>query len=156
MVLFPQSTGAFSKSLRQLLVILVFVSAYGSLYGDSLAPGKSFDQPQFLPVDEAFLLTVTREGETLRVHWLVRPGYYLYRDRLSFNLAQFPLLPPGQEKWDEIFGEVEVYYTELSINLSITDAFTGDDDKFVIGYQGCADAGLCYPPQEREFKLDKI
>ena len=118
--------------------------------------GKSFGQPQFLPVDEAFLLTVIREGETLQLHWLVKPGYYLYKDRLSFNMSESPVLPAGLEKWDEIFGDVEVYYTELSVIIPLSASFVENGGKFVVGYQGCADAGLCYPPQEREFDVDKI
>jgi thiol:disulfide interchange protein DsbD len=139
-----------------LIFVLVLLPGMSVLSGESMFQGKSFVQPDFLPVDEAFLLTVTREGETLQLHWLVKPGYYLYKDRLSFNVEQSPVLPPGIEKWDEIFGDVEVYYTELSITMPIPASFVGDAGKFVVGYQGCADAGLCYPPQEREFEIDKI
>ena len=157
MVLFSQVSSYGTKNFRFLLVILlVLMPVSGGFYGDSLLQGKKFEQPQFLPVDEAFLLTVIKEGETIQLQWLVRPGYYLYKDRLSFNVPDFPVLPVGLEKQDEIFGDVEVYYTELSITIPIPPYFMEDNDKFVVGYQGCADAGLCYPPQERVFELDKI
>ena len=157
MVLSLQMVGFVSRSFKVLLVIIMAVMpGVGSLYGESLSPGKTFGVPQFLPVDEAFLLTVAREGDSLQLHWLVRPGYYLYKDRLSFNLPEKPDLPEGLEKWDEIFGDVEVYYTELSVSMTIPAAFLKNGEKLVIGYQGCADAGLCYPPQEREFEIDKI
>lgn len=152
-----QLTGFVSRRLRYLLMIITAVMpGAASLNGDSFSPGKPFGNPQFLPVDEAFLLTVVKEGDSLQLHWLVRPGYYLYKDRLSFNFPDKPVLPGGLEKWDEIFGDVEVYYTELSITIVIPAPFLEDGRKFVVGYQGCADAGLCYPPQEREFELDKI
>ena len=150
-------TGFVSSRLSYLLVIIVaLMPGVVSLYGDPLSPVRPFGAPEFLPVDEAFLLTVVREGDSLQLHWLVRPGYYLYKDRLSFNFPDKPVLPDGLEKWDEIFGDVEVYYSGLSITMVIPAPFLEDAGKFVVGYQGCADAGLCYPPQEREFELDKI
>jgi thioredoxin:protein disulfide reductase len=146
-----------SRSFRVLLLIIMAVMpGVGSLNGESLSPRAPFGALEFLPVDEAFLLTVAREGDSLQLHWLVQPGYYLYKDRLSFNFPEKPVLPDGQEKWDEIFGDVEVYYTELSVSMIIPSSFLEDKQKIVIGYQGCADAGLCYPPQEREFEVDKI
>ena len=152
-----QMTGFVSSRLKiLLLIIMAAMPGVGSLNGDSFSPAKRFGNPEFLPVDEAFLLTVVKEGDSLQLHWLVRPGYYLYKDRLSFNFTDKPVLPDGLEKWDEIFGDVEVYYTELSISMAIPVPFLEDGGKFVVGYQGCADAGLCYPPQEREFELDKI
>ena len=144
---------------RQLCLTMVFsVTWVNFCAGDTLS-GRSFDQPQFLPVDQAFVLTVNRQEDQVQIHWLVQPGYYLYKDRLSFTgieLEVDPELPVGKQKIDEIFGEVEVYYRELVVNLPITTDFVKDADKIVIGYQGCADAGLCYPPQKREFLVKNL
>ena len=141
---------------RLILMLVLLISGPASLHGEALSLGKSFSQPRFLPVDEAFLLEVTREEGKVRIHWLIKPGYYLYKDRLSFNLTNSPVLPDGIEKNDEIFGQVEVYYTELTVSVPNSEDFVEDEVEFVVGYQGCADAGLCYPPQTRAFKLDKI
>lgn len=126
---------------------------------DALLGGQTFDKPQFLPVDEAFVLTINRQGSQIQLHWLVQPGYYLYKDRLSFSGMEYEVgsdLPSGKKKLDEIFGEVEVYYDELAISLAISGDFQADGDKIVVGYQGCADAGLCYPPQKREFLVKNL
>ena len=144
---------------RQLCLTMAFsVTWVNFCAGDTLS-SRSFDQPQFLPVDQAFVLTVNRQEDQVQIHWLVQPGYYLYKDRLSFTgieLEVDPELPVGKQKIDEIFGEVEVYYRELVVNLPITTDFVKDADKIVIGYQGCADAGLCYPPQKREFLVKNL
>jgi thiol:disulfide interchange protein DsbD len=144
---------------RQVCLITIFSVSWASFCAGDALSGRSFDEPQFLPVDQAFVLTVNRQGNQIQLHWLVHPGYYLYRDRLSFTgmeLQVGPELPAGKHKMDEIFGEVEVYYDELVVNVPITDGFVKDVDKIVVGYQGCADAGLCYPPQKREFLVKNL
>jgi len=108
---------------------------------------------EFLPVDEAFQLSSWRENSgRISLSWQLAPDYYLYKHR--FAVAQLregvfqPLtlpLEPGQPKHDEYFGEVEVYYQQL-ITLLPAEATSGI---LKIEYQGCAEAGLCYPPQTR-------
>jgi thiol:disulfide interchange protein DsbD len=144
---------------RRFCLIMVFsVTWVGFCAADALS-GRSFAEPRFLPVDQAFVLTVIRQGDEIQLHWLVHPGYYLYKDRLSFTGVEIetgPDLPAGKQKMDEIFGEVEVYYDELVVNVPIMEGFAEDADKIVVGYQGCADAGLCYPPQKREFLVKNL
>ncbi len=146
--------------LRQICLIMVLSLMWEGAYaGDVLSGGGSFAEPQFLPVDQAFVLTVIREGNRIQLHWLVQPGYYLYKNRLSFTGTKDmvgPELPAGKQKIDEFFGEVEVYYHELAVSLPFKSDLVEDADKIVIGYQGCADAGLCYPPQEREFLIKNL
>jgi len=144
---------------RALCLITVFSVAWVSFCSGDALSGRSFAEPQFLPVDQAFVLTANRQENQIQLHWLVQPGYYLYKDRLSFTGVELevdPELPAGKQKMDEIFGEVEVYYDELVVNVPITGGFANDTDKIVIGYQGCADAGLCYPPQKKEFLVKNL
>ena len=143
-------------NLRLCFITTLLLFPESTVAADSVVlTGKGFDQPQFLPVDEAFLLTVSKVGDGVQLHWLVQPGYYLYRDRLSFSgPVGMPELPDGKRKFDEIFGEVEVYYDELEVFLQFSGSSRQDSDKILVGYQGCADAGLCYPPQKREFILE--
>jgi thiol:disulfide interchange protein DsbD len=144
---------------RALCLTMMFSVTWVSYCAGDPLSGRSFDEPQFLPVDQAFVLTVNRQEDQLQIHWLVQPGYYLYKDRLSFTGVELevdPELPVGKQKIDEIFGEVEVYYHELLVNVPIPSGFVKEADKIIVGYQGCADAGLCYPPQKREFLVENL
>jgi thiol:disulfide interchange protein DsbD len=144
---------------RTLCLTMMFSVTWVNYCAGDILSGRSFDEPQFLPVDQAFVLTVNRQADEVQIHWLVQPGYYLYKDRLSFTGVELEgdlELPVGKQKVDEIFGEVEVYYHELVVNVPIPSGFSIDADKIVVGYQGCADAGLCYPPQKREFLVKNL
>ncbi|MYM25632.1 protein-disulfide reductase DsbD [Duganella sp. FT135W] len=101
----------------------------------------------FLPPEQAFVLKAElRDARTVALHWSMPAGYHLYRERLSFTgpgVAQ-PQLPAGQRKFDENFGkEMETYYDKLELLVPVSGSAPFD---LTIGYQGCADAGLCYPP----------
>lgn len=109
------------------------------------APGNPFDtKPEFLPVGKAFTFTSERleSGET-QLYWQIADGYYLYQQRMKFDgLAEKPLLPQGEAHSDEFFGEQPVYRQGLEVKLP-----AGTTGQVKLGWQGCADAGLCYPPQ---------
>jgi len=109
------------------------------------APGSPFDtKPEFLPVGKAFTFTSERleSGET-QLYWQIADGYYLYQQRMKFDgLAEKPALPPGEAHSDEFFGEQQVYRQGLEVKLP-----AGTTGRVKLGWQGCADAGLCYPPQ---------
>lgn len=121
-------------------------------------------EPEFLDVDEAFKLEVSRYKRQLKINWIVAEGYYLYRERFSFQLEpensgatlktpQFPT--KGKMKDDPAFGLVEVYDHDMEIRLSLEGTLS-ETLALVVNYQGCADAGLCYPPQTRRFPLADI
>lgn len=117
------------------------------------AGNNPFDtKPEFLPVDKAFVLTSERleSGET-QLFWQITDGYYLYQKRLKFDglsAQQQPALPEGESHSDEFFGEQPVYRQGLEVKIPA--AATG---QIKVSYQGCADAGLCYPPQTRVIDL---
>ncbi|TFH78427.1 MULTISPECIES: protein-disulfide reductase DsbD [Pseudomonas] len=109
-------------------------------------------KPEFLPVDKAFVLTSERldSGET-QLFWQIADGYYLYQKRLKFDglaAQNAPALPEGESHSDEYFGEQQVY--RQGLELKIPAAAKG---QIKVSYQGCADAGLCYPPQTRVIDL---
>ncbi|WP_236182661.1 MULTISPECIES: protein-disulfide reductase DsbD [Pseudomonas] len=109
-------------------------------------------KPEFLPVDKAFVLTSERldSGET-QLFWQIADGYYLYQKRLKFDglaAQNVPALPEGESHSDEYFGEQPVY--RQGLELKIPAPATG---QIKVSYQGCADAGLCYPPQTRVIDL---
>lgn len=110
------------------------------------APGNNpFEtKAEFLPVGKAFTFTSERlaSGET-QLYWQIADGYYLYQQRMKFEgLAEQPVLPQGEAHSDEFFGEQQVYRQGLEVKLP-----AGATGKVKLGWQGCADAGLCYPPQ---------
>ncbi|WP_411392319.1 protein-disulfide reductase DsbD [Pseudomonas sp. MPB23] len=109
------------------------------------APGNPFEtKPDFLPVEKAFTFTSERleSGET-QLYWQIADGYYLYQQRMKFDgLAEKPVLPQGEAHSDEFFGEQQVYRQGLEVKIP-----PGVTGQVKLGWQGCADAGLCYPPQ---------
>jgi len=117
-------------------------------------------EPEFLPVEEAYQLEVEIVSEReLRLYWQIAPDYYLYRHRFAFDLqddtggiAVESQLPDGLRKQDEYFGEVEVYYQDVDITLQL--ARDTGLATLTATSQGCADAGLCYPPYKLYFELD--
>jgi len=118
------------------------------------------EEPEFLPVDEAFALsTETADDGALLAYWDMPDGYYLYRHRFDFTLKDPEAavlgpaeLPPGKDKVDEYFGAVEVYYHRVQARVPIGDA--QGPVEVGISYQGCAEAGLCYPPERRWVVVD--
>jgi thiol:disulfide interchange protein DsbD len=131
-----------------LLVFGLFASLAQAQAGNNPFESK----PDFLPVGKAFIFTSERleSGET-QLYWQITDGYYLYQKRLKFEgLApeQHPVLPVGESHSDEFFGEQEVY--RQGLELKIPAGVTG---LVKVGFQGCADAGLCYPPQTQVVDL---
>ena len=111
-----------------------------------------------LPVDEAFRYeTIALSATELLARWTIADGYYLYRDKIDFrigsnqpaSLAGFET-PPGVPMTDEHFGDVEVYYGEVEVPIRIERHAEEAAGLQLTGlYQGCKEAGICYPPQER-------
>jgi thioredoxin:protein disulfide reductase len=119
-------------------------------------------KPEFLPVDEAFELqpALRKKDGTVEVSWRIARDYYLYRDRLKFTAAApaalklgKPALPASLPHEDEHFGTTQVYRDRLVVTLPATGAPPGQV-KVTVVYQGCADGGLCYPPQTRTLEAD--
>ena len=127
---------------------LFFMSAHASgntVLNSLLAP----KQQTFLPVEEAFQFDFDQQGSILFTGWDIAPGYYIYKHKLEIvaNNAtiKVPELDTGVEIEDEFFGKTQVYFNELSIVSRLSEITEGATIK--IRYQGCAEAGLCYPPE---------
>lgn len=101
------------------------------------------------------------DGQTIEVRYEIAKGYYLYRDKFRFaadpmsvqlGQAQFPA---GKEKQDENFGKVEVYYREAAIRLPVERNQSGAlPITLKLTAQGCAEAGVCYPPQQQIVRVE--
>ena len=123
--------------------------------------GPVSNEDQFLPVDQAFVFTAIADGaDRVLLDWQVAPGYYLYRHRTSaktptpgFALGEI-VMPDGKKKTDEFFGDVEVYYGILTATVPVTRPAGATSFEIEVTYQGCADAGLCYPPVTKTVAIE--
>lgn len=135
------------------------IAALKSL-GQSL--GLSSSDDDFLRPEEAFIFSAEIENpNTLRAHWEIAKGYYLYRDKFKFELQDADGIsigsidmPAGQEKVDETFGKMVVYHDGVDILIPLQRANLEPTKVTLIAkYQGCADKGFCYPPQSQNMPL---
>ena len=112
----------------------------------------------FLPPEVAFRVEAFADGpDRIKLEWEIAPGYYLYRSRLNVatdaSVAQLGALslPRGEKKSDEFFGEQEVYHDTLTATVPVSRNGASELELPVsVGFQGCAEAGLCYPPETRK------
>jgi len=129
--------------------------------GHAQTPGS-----EFLAPSEAFRIEAYAENaQSLRLEFLITQGYYLYKNRLSFALTPedmrrnlkliMPQMPQGEAKEDEFFGKQEVFHSSFILKVPVQSAASlgKQDIHLILGLQGCADAGLCYPPEKRFFTL---
>jgi thiol:disulfide interchange protein DsbD len=115
----------------------------------------------FLQPEEAFKVAAEADGaDHLQVHWTIAEGYYLYQDKLRFAAHTAgielgtPILPAAAVKEDAYFGKMEVYRHQAEVRLPLVRTpGSGDTLDLEIGSQGCADAGLCYPPQRQRLTI---
>ena len=107
------------------------------------------------PVDQVFVLSAQATArDRIEVRWKIADGYYLYRHRTAVKTgAAFAnptlALPTGDKHRDEFFGDVETYRQQLVGVIRGTPAADATGVALTVKYQGCADAGVCYPPQTR-------
>ena len=132
------------------------------------APAQSADQllgelgltpakPHFLPLDQAFVLTTRQEGNRLLIALDIADGYYLYRDKLSWQVSEGKLgqvqLPSGERHNDAFFGQTEVFYQSVDFAIPLLEIPA--KSVLTLRYQGCTE-GLCYPPASKQITLQPI
>ena len=116
-------------------------------------------QPALLPPDQAFRLSARAlDASTLELRYDVADGYYLYRDRLAFRVVPVAAgrvdLPPGKVKHDAFFGDVETYRGAVVVRVPLVGAGKPGEKLTVhADSQGCADAGVCYPPNPQQLQV---
>jgi thiol:disulfide interchange protein DsbD len=117
-------------------------------------PVASAQDEDVLHPEEAYRYAVADTGETIEVDWAVEEGYYLYRNKMSYasgsDAIEFGeiVLPEGLHHEDEFFGVQPIYRDRFFVSIPYTvvgEAPASVD--LIIKSQGCADIGLCYPPQ---------
>ena len=140
-----------------LLVTLLTVpvkAATNNVLGDLLGP----PQQTFLPVDQAFVFDFDQQGSTLFVGWDIAPDYYLYKKKIEIIAkgANIQVGDSGRGEIieDEFFGKTEVFFNSASVISKLSNITEGAVVK--VRYQGCAKAGLCYPPEVISIPLSVI
>lgn len=128
-------------ALTSLLLLLSFAAQ---------AQWFSNDDAEFLPVLEAFQSSAWHDGETLYIGMQAKEGYYLYRHQFAIESEATPLgdpkIPKGTFTSDEFLGDVYVFRDTLVFEVPI-EGDTSGLMPVTLTFQGCADAGLCYPPE---------
>ena len=152
--------------MRALLAVLVLAfSSMGFTQGfTDNSSGNPFgtDAPviEFLPVEEAYKLSVEiQPDQSIVLYWQIEDSYYLYQHRFKFELSDADGVidlalqyPPALDRTDEYFGDVSVYYQEALVK--IVPSRTPGQAVLRVSSHGCADAGLCYPPNQQVFELN--
>ncbi len=144
-------------SIISLILLFSSASSYALTSGNQLGFGNGlFSDPEFLPVDQAFRFNSTLSDDQLILSWDIEDGYYLYKERFKFSIDETKASlgtesysTQGDLKDDPNFGQVTVFHSNVVITLPVKNAQLSELP-VQITYQGCADAGLCYPPQTKE------
>ena len=122
------------------LIFIMLASSFAAL---------AEDDP--LRVEDAFRYTISADDQNITVNWDIEDGYYLYRPKMSFRSSTDGVtlaaaqMPKGKEKQDEFFGKTEIYRGTKTVTIPYTTSVASAIVE--IRSQGCADIGLCYPPQ---------
>ena len=131
--------------MHRLIILLCYLLVFS---------GSAAAEEEFLKPAEAFVISASAGGGSVKVKWDIADGYYLYQSKFRFKSANEqvvlsdPKLPPGVNKKDPIFGDIEVYRDQVEIALPIQNSDNLPDLlEIEARSQGCADAGICYPPQ---------
>lgn len=121
-------------------------------------PLDLFSDPEFLPVEQAFPYQIEVNKHNIAIHFNTPDGYYLYKHRIFLTANNQTYQPSkysqsGKPKDDENFGQVTAFYHALSVHFN-TSKLQGKSA--TLHYQGCADAGLCYAPQQVKIDLSQL
>ncbi|WP_336220650.1 protein-disulfide reductase DsbD [Citrobacter amalonaticus] len=140
-----------AQRIFTLILLLCSTSVFAGLFD---APGRS----DFVPADQAFAFDFQQNQHDLNLTWQVKDGYYLYRKQIRITPAQAEIaeiaLPAGAWHEDEFYGKSEIYRNQLTIPVTVNQAQAGAT--LTVTYQGCADAGFCYPPETKTVPLSEV
>lgn len=141
-------------TLFLLLVVSGAALALGNGTGGSLFGGQGSG---FLPVDEALPFSYTTDNDAVVLSWDITPGHYLYRERISVRaassdtaLGEIAFSARGTDTEDEYFGKTTVFFDPVTARVPVRLPEGVREARLEVTYQGCAKAGLCYPPQTRD------
>jgi thioredoxin:protein disulfide reductase len=120
----------------------------------------ALESNELLPPEQVFQASAKAiSPDQIEITWTIAKGYSLYRKSMRFETQApqiqlgNPVFPAGKIKHDELLGDIEHYREQLKINLPVTITKSVPSTQLVIHYQGCADIGVCYPPQEKHIDV---
>lgn len=155
----------FSRLLGATLLVSLLFSLPATTLAENSSGGKSTflddaAEDDILPPDQAFKLSImAKDAQTLEANFTVAPGYYLYRDRIKFEISTSNSgsissvdLPKGWLKDDPTFGKTEVYHHDLAATIKLSSAQS--PVTLLATYQGCSEKGLCYAPIKKTLTVD--
>lgn len=140
-------------SLRIFTLILLLCSsqAFAGLFDNA-------NKSQFVPADQAFAFDFKQTNNQLSLNWQIKPGYYLYRQQIKVTPVDAQLapldIPQGHWHEDEFYGKTEIFTEQLNLPVTLNSAQQGAT--LSVTYQGCAEAGFCYPPETRVVPLSAV
>ncbi len=148
--------------MRLVLLLLSCLTISAANAGGLLDRLNGAKQPSFLPPDQAFGLQVmVHDAQTLQADFSVTPGYYLYRDKIKFEIQEGPAkiqeveLPRGEMKQDPSFGKTEVFHRSIQSTITLNRLRSAAAGLTLNAtYMGCSEDGLCYPPIKKKIRLD--
>ncbi len=148
---------------RSLLTCLLAFSFLLTAFPAHAFFGGNSGGNEFLPVDEAFPFTAWVDDGELVLDWQVTPEHYLYRERINVSVEPEDAVIDGpvfsiesQHKDDPYFGAVQVFYNDVQGRLAITLPEGAKAADVRVTWQGCAEAGLCYPPETERIRFDPV
>ncbi len=132
-----------------------------SALAQKLGLGDATPENEFLPEEQVFIPSFQAQNGYIEARWDIKQGYYLYRDKFAFKVISGEgvtlsehISPPGKKKTDEAFGDIEAYYDAVVIKVPYTRTLNERTTiEMEVKYQGCADAGFCYPPLTKIFPI---
>ena len=145
---------AFFPKLLALLAMAMLWLAWN-------APARA--EAEFLEPEKAFVFSAAMATpDTVELRFRVAPGYYMYRERFGISISPLgaatlgePVYPKGEVKYDPTFEkDMEVYHQDVVIRVPVTPG--GQPFTLTLTGQGCADAGLCYPPMDSSVRLTPV
>lgn len=111
---------------------------------------------KFLPHEQAFQFNYEQSNRELKLTWFITPEHYLYADQFTVNgkpIESYSDMPKALTYHDDYFGDVLIYRNEIETTVKLPKQWA-DQKSLTIGYRGCADAGLCYPPIEMDVLIE--
>jgi thioredoxin:protein disulfide reductase len=145
---------------RSRTAVWILPLLFSTLFGAGSAHAKPWwmrgvesNDTDFLPPDVAFRVAARLDGKIMKVRWVIADGYYLYRQKIEVRaespdlVVSAPELPPGVTKTDPYLGTQQVFTQQVEATVPYSRLDAGAHPvQIKVTYQGCAEAGLCYPP----------
>jgi len=150
--------------IKYLCLFVCLAAAPIGFAQNDLSGGASLsldDEPTFLPVEEAYQVSASTSGDNIFLDWNIQDGYYLYKHQFKLKAVseiatvELPItFGKSKKKYDEYFEEeLDVFYKQTRLTTQHPDPTKTQAIELHLIAQGCADAGLCYPPENYYFAL---